>query len=320
MNRLPLRRPSINRENRDLERQRRLEAEASFERLWLKEERQFDPDRNCMERLRIERTVNLIDKRCVLKDLLVVDLGVGFGEISKNLRDKGAKIDAVDIAKNPLDLLAKERDIRKIQDYVPFTHLEDNHYDLVLSTELIALLPRDEYRLFFSELSRLVKNNGKVVCSTLIDIYSEDAIQQFASFAETEFIIEEWVLSYHYLWTKFLHFFETPGRYIRAFHDQRYRKEQLSKKTALRQTFYRFNSSYSASFFWKAMQWVFHPIVNFLKENKSFLLFLESVSKFIWQEQGISHAIFFGKKRPLFEPPSENEQPIERKTKKIVWE
>lgn len=318
---IPLRvRKEKNRDKPFSIKQQKLEAEAVFERLWLTSEENFDPNRNCMEQLRIERTLELISEKINVDKKQVADLGVGFGEISKSLRNKGAKVDAVDIAQKPLKRLEQERDINTMQDYVPYTALKDDAYDLVVSTELIAYLPREEFRIYFSELSRLVKADGYVICSTLVDVYSEDAAQKFASFAETEFIIEKWVLSYHYLWTRFLNFFEAPKRYLKAIYEKRVRQEELAKRHGLSKAFYKAFTAYPASFFWRVLEWIFHPLTHLLKNQKGLLLALESISKFIWQEQGISHALFLGRRRPLFQPPPENERPIERKTKKIIWE
>ena len=293
-------------------------AEAYFERLWLVDEEQFNPENNCMGRLRVERTIELMHDYLSPETKIVSDLGCGYGTLSKHLRDKGAKVDAIDIAKNALKHVENEENITPLQEYVPYTHLEDDHYDLVLSTELIAYLPKEDYRLYFSELSRLVKKDGFVVCSTPIDIYSDDALQRFASLAETEFDIQHWVFGYHYLWIKFYGLLRAPASFVKAARDPRFRKEQLDKRKGLSRLWFRWNSS--LSFLWIPLKWLFQPLVALVRNNKKFLLNLESWSRFIWQEQAISHAMFIGKRRPLMQPPPDNLAPIERKAKKIVWE
>lgn len=296
------------------------QAEAYFERLWLIDKEQFNPDTNCMGRLRLERTLELIHNYLSPETKTICDLGSGFGIFAKHFRDKGAKVDAVDIAKNALDHLKNEPDITPLQQYIPYTRLEDDHYDLVLSTELIAYLPREDYRLYFSEISRLVKKEGFAVCSTPIDIYSDDALQRFASLAETEFDIEKWVFSYHYLWIKLHAFLHGPTTFIKASSDSRFRKEQIEKRRGVSRAWFNFNSSKIAAFFWTPFRWLFQPCLNIVRNNKKFLTSLESFSRFLWQDQAISHAIFIGKRRPLAQPPPDNMLPIERKAKKIVWE
>lgn len=299
---------------------KRQKAEAYFERLWLVDKEQFNPETNCMGRLRVERTLDLVHNYLSPETKLVSDLGCGFGIFAKHLRDKGAKVDAVDIAKNALDHVANEENITPLQQYVPYTHLEDDHYDLVLSTELIAFLPREDYRIYFSELARLVKKEGHVVCSTPIDIYSEDALQRFASLVETEFNVEKWIFSYHYLWIKFHALLHAPTSFVKAASDQRFRKEQIEKRKGFNKRWFQANSSRAASFIWTPLKWLFQPILSLVRNNKKFLTSLESLSRFIWQNQAISHAIFIGKRRPLVQPPPDDEIPIERKAKKIIWE
>lgn len=295
-------------------------AEAYFERLWLIDKDQFNPETNCMGRMRIERTLELIHNYLSPESKIVCDLGCGFGIFSKHLRDKGAVVDAVDIAKNALENVSHENNITPYQAYVPYTQLNDDHYDLVISTELIAFLPNEDFRLYFSEMSRLVKKDGFVVCSTPIDIYSDDALQRFAALVETEFDIDKWIFSYHYAWIKIHAFFHAPEAFVKASKDPRYRKEQIEKRKGLNLWWFRANSTPLMSVIWMPLKWLFQPILQLIRNNKKFLTSMESFSRFLWQDQAISHALFIGKRRPLLKPPPDDLIPIERKAKKIVWE
>jgi 2-polyprenyl-3-methyl-5-hydroxy-6-metoxy-1,4-benzoquinol methylase len=111
------------------------------------------------------------------------------GVLTEKIRDLGFDVTAVDIAGQPLKAL-RERGIVTKQDYVPKTLLEDGRFGLVVATDLIAEIPPTEYRLFFAEITRLLAREGRTVCSTSIDIYSENALQRFAQLAETELVIE----------------------------------------------------------------------------------------------------------------------------------
>lgn len=296
------------------------EAEAHFNHLWETEPQQFCPFRNCMEALRIKRTAELFQERD-LNGKKTADLGCGYAVLAKKMAEKGASVDAVDIADIPLQRLEKKNSaIHPLKEYVPHTRLADQDYDLVLCTELIGDLPKEEYRLFFSELCRLIKPEGRVICSTLLDVYTEGAIQQFASLAETEFTIEKWVLSYHYLWTLLLNFFKAPERFVKAAKDPVYRAQEIGKRRSIYRFWFKLNSAFLPSLFWRVGKWAFYPFTLLLKKSTTLLLMLESISRFFWQEEGISHAIFLAKRRPLFEPPPPDQQPIERRTKKIVWE
>ncbi|KAF3362990.1 Uncharacterized protein PHSC3_000526 [Chlamydiales bacterium STE3] len=295
-------------------------TEAFFERLWLLDRAQFNPKRHCMECLRVERTLQLIRDYQSMASKKVADLGCGYGIFAKALRDQGAKVDALDIASNALQHVKNEEHIKPIQDFVPYTHLEDGAYDLVLSTELIAYLPQEEYRLFFSELSRLVNKDGFVVCSTPLDIYSIDALDRFAALAETEFTIEKWVFSHHYLWIKLYRLIQAPHRFVKASKDKRYREEELSKKKGFAKWWFNVNSLVVSGFLWAPIKWLLHPFSILIEKNQHLLLCLEKFSRFVWQEQAISHALFIGKRKPLFETPPEERLPMERGTKKMIWE
>lgn len=130
---------------------RRQETQARMERLWHQDVQQFNPERDCMQRQRVQRTIEALRTRTSLTGLKAVDLGCGGGVISRLLRDGGAAIDAVDVATNALQLLksADMQHITPIHDCLPNTRLADNAYDLVVCTEVIGYLPADEYRLLF---------------------------------------------------------------------------------------------------------------------------------------------------------------------------
>jgi 2-polyprenyl-3-methyl-5-hydroxy-6-metoxy-1,4-benzoquinol methylase len=301
---------------------RRDEMRAKMERLWHQNPESFDPLRNCMERERLERTEKIIKETTSLGGKLVADLGCGGGEFSRRLRDQAATLHAVDVATNALQKL-KENDmlnIIPIQDCLPTTLLKDDTYDIVVCTEVIAYLNPDEYRLLFSELSRLIKPNGYVVCSTALDIDTEDPVERFAALAETEFTIEKWVLSYHAFYIRLVNFFEAPSRFVRANRSPEYRQDELNKRKGWKRLWFRWNSSPVLSKFWLVVQWVTAPITSLFRQNKSLMLKMERFCRFLWNTSGISHALFIGKKRPLDFPLPPEEKPRELKHKKQVWE
>lgn len=301
---------------------RKQEAQAKFDRLWLENPEQFNPLRNCMERERIDRTMKLIAGFVDLSGIFAVDLGCGEGVFTRGLRDSGAILHAVDISSIALKKL-KEHDMRNIeafQDCLPATKLQDDSYGLVVCTEVIAYLDPNDYRILFAELSRLIKPNGYVVCSTSLDINSEDALQRFAMLAETEFIIEKWIFSHHYLYIRLSDFFEAPFRFVKASRNPEYRNRELNERFAFAHWWFKWNSLRLPSFFWKLVSFISNPIANWLKQSPRMLQRLENISRFIWSDSGISHAVFIGKRRPIAIPPPPEGPPIERKHKKQVWE
>ncbi len=254
-----------------------------------------------MERERLNRSFALLEEHLSLQGKHVVDLGCGGGIFSRRLRDVEAKVDAVDIAKNALITLESEdtTDIKAIHDYVPRTRLEDSAYDLVVCTDLIAHLPNKEHRLFISELARLVKGNGYILCSTPIDIHSEDALKRFSSLAETELQIIRWKLSYHRLFIRLRDLFEAPSRYARARKDREYRENARKESSSFSRWWFQLNSAPLLGGFWALFQYLTNPIASLLRQNRVILLFLEAICRLLWRESGVSHAIFLAKRRPL---------------------
>lgn len=302
---------------------RREEARAKFDRIWLHNAQEFDPQRNALERERMRRIKNLLSKQSLPLSKKAVDLGCGFGILTQDLAEKGILVDAVDISFNALKRLQEKniKGVTLIQDWVPHMRLRDEAYDIVLSTELIAYLHPDQYRLFFSELARLVKPDGTIICSTALDIYSDEALERFSSLVETEFKVEEWIFSYHSLYIRMRHFLKIPSRFARAKREPEYRQKELNKRRGFYRTWFRWNTQSLLGVFWEGIHWFTRPIFNWFDQNRCLLLLLEKVSKFLWNEKGISHVICCGKRRAITEKAEpEKEIPIERKHRKEVWE
>lgn len=303
---------------------RKEEARAKFERLWLTDPEQFDPNRNAMERERVIRTWHLIDEVLQPKDKKIADLGCGSGVFAIELAKRGGHIDAVDIASNALKIIKEKysdkSNITTIQDYVPNTKLRDDHYDAALSTELIAYLDPEQYRLFFSELSRIIHADGHVFCSTPIDIDSDDALQRFISLAETELKVHKWIFSHHAFYIRLNQFFTAPQRFAKAGKDPEYRQHSLDKRKGISKWWFEINSAPTPAKIWSGIQFIVKPITNFLEQSHSTLILLEKICRIISSDAGISHVIFVGTRRPLVEHVKEDEIPIERKQRKQVWE
>jgi 2-polyprenyl-3-methyl-5-hydroxy-6-metoxy-1,4-benzoquinol methylase len=183
-------------------------TEERLENLWSQSPEMFDPSRNCREIERIERTWNLIRKIPHLEQKVVIDVGCGKGLIAKRLKNLGATVHVLDGSLIPLNNLQNEG-ITTIHDYLPKTKLKEGYYDIVICTDVIALLPPQEHRLLMLELSRIVKKEGFVVCSTGLDIHSEDALEIFQALLQTEFDIDECLLSYHALHIKIRNILKT---------------------------------------------------------------------------------------------------------------
>lgn len=300
----------------------REEKIAKLERMWLRNPEQFNPMRNAIERLRLERTLDLINKHVALNGAQAVDLGCAAGTFSRFLRDKGARVTALDAANRALKELRESdsHDIEPVQDCLPQTRLQDDAYDLVVATDVIAFLQPIEFRLFFAELSRLVKKEGFIVCSTPFDRRTEGGLEQFNALLETEIQVVEWIVSYHRLTLTYIFWLEGPKRYFDASQDAELRAEESSKRKGLSLWWYRIQTTQALGLVWRCLSWVGTPLASALKQSKGAVLTLEKISRFLWDEAGISHAVVIGKRRPLLLPPEPAELPRERKQKRTVWE
>jgi 2-polyprenyl-3-methyl-5-hydroxy-6-metoxy-1,4-benzoquinol methylase len=298
------------------------EAHERFEEAWRVDPEQFNPERNAIERERLHRTQTLLTEFFQPEGKKIVDLGCGFGTMSKFLAEAGGNVLAVDIAKNPLQTLQAQMIDRLVTrlDYVPHTKLGDDFFDLVIATDLIAHLPHNEFRLFFSELARVVQSKGYVLCSSPVDINAEDALSRLIDLAETEFIIEKSCLSYHFLLIRILHFLSIPSKYIEAWQNPELRHELLLQKKGLKRWWLQFNSSPLPVQMWRVVAMLFDPWTQFLKQNRKMMLFFEKVSRTIWNLRGASHLIFIAKRKPLVDPIVEPVQKMERIPKRRVWE
>lgn len=296
------------------------ELEARFERLWLLHPEKFNPLKNSMQKERVARTQRLF-QQMNLANHLVLDIGCGAGLFSRMLKDMGAEVIAADIATNALKKF-KEYGAEEIQlkkEALPFTTFQDQFFDDVICLDVIGELPSKLHRLFFSELSRILKPDGFIVCSTPIDIGTDEGADQLLDLAETEFMIEDVVYSYHALFLKLKSFLEVPQKYVLGWEDPSIRDNELRGRKGFSKWWYSINTTFIFMWFWLACEIIARPFLSLLKNNRYVLLKLEQLCQFIWSDSGISHVIFLAKKRPLIIPEPE-ELPIERPRKKEVWE
>ena len=297
------------------------EMQAKFERLWLLDPQSFNPLRNCMERERLERTWVLLNRHVNPSDKQTADIGCASGVFSRRLRDAGARVKAADIAKNALKRFEAEdsRNIELKQDAMPATSLPDHGYDIIICTELIAELCRDDYRLFFAELSRLIRPDGYLVCSSPIDIYSEGGVEKLIELSQTEFDIIDAISSYHALYVRLKYFFETPSRMIEAWEKPDFRSKEIASRHGLSLWWFWLNTTIVFIWIWYGLKPLAYPFLNALRNNRKLLLWLEKICRFFWDDAGISHYLFIAKRRKLkvVEP---KDIPIEKPKRKEIWE
>lgn len=300
----------------------RQEAQAKYERIWHVQPDKFNPEKDAIGRERMRRTLTLIQKHMDVNGKRAADLGCGNGCFACSLQKAGAVIDAVDIASQPLKMLKDQGldRIHTLQDYVPHTRLNDNAYDLVVANELIAEIPQEEHRLFFSEIARLMKNDGMCVCSTELDIYSLDAFERFLKLVKTELEVVDAHFSTHYLWIKLGNVLDAPAKLAKGWQDGYFREKELQEKSGFNRFWFLMNSSRYLGWFWKGISWITNPMKGVIEQQRWLLLGLEKLSSFFWQEQAISHVILLAKRKPLIQSVDVRVVPQERQQKRRVWE
>lgn len=274
----------------------REQTQARFEREWHVNPMQFNPNRNVKEQERIKRTLSFLNKHLSMDGIAVADLGCGMGTLTRAIRDQGAFVDAVDVAKQPLNLLQNEDKIKTFRSCVPNTLLEDSSYDLVVCTELIGDISVREHRLFFNELARLAKRDGKILFSTAVDIYSDDALPTLFGLMQTELEILDFQPSYHSRFIRLKNLFAMPKRFALSSESEEKRKEELSRRHSISALWFKWNSTPILGKFWKWCEPIFSKIEKRIGQSTFLLNALEKISH---SEPSISHLIVFARRKPL---------------------
>lgn len=175
-------------------------AEEKYDLEWNLRPSQFNSEATALSLEQSQRIKALFLPQ--VKGKKVVELGCGDGALSKAAASFGGYVTATDISQAALIRLEGIENLESEKHYVPYTSLPDTTYDYVIASNLIAELPKEEYRLFFSELARIVKKEGQVIVATPLDINTEEALELFLYYAETELEIETLLLSYHRLYLR----------------------------------------------------------------------------------------------------------------------
>jgi len=249
-------------------------------------------ERKWLEQITRERILELLDRNS-LQGKLVADIGCGNGFLAKTLCQWGATCDACDISLKQLPQLPN---LHPIQTFLPETNLADTAYDLVLCIDTIAELNPRDYRIAMAELCRILKLQGEAILSTPIDIYSQDALERFLGLVQTEFTILDLKFSYHYLYIKLTNLLEIPKKYWKGY------QNPLTNLSKIGQFWHQINSSFPLAWIWGGVQWITGFFQKIVLEHKTTLLFLESISRFFWDKQAISHVIVKCHRKPLIPP------------------
>jgi 2-polyprenyl-3-methyl-5-hydroxy-6-metoxy-1,4-benzoquinol methylase len=296
------------------------QLQAKYERLWLIDPERFNPLKNIKGRERLERTWTLLTRHISLNNQQVVDIGCGAGIFSFRLADQGCQVKAVDIAANALKLVQQKRhtNVSCQQETMPFTSLPDQGYDLVVCTEVIADVYPEDYRLFFAELSRVIRPTGYLLFSSAIDIQTDQGVQRLQELALTEFDILESVVSYHALSIRLKRLLEKPALFIRGWQDKQFYEEEMKHRQGIQKLGFWICTSFFLVWLWYAILPLTTRLLHYLNTSRSCLLRLEKICRSLWHKKGISHYLFIAKQRPL-KMVDPQQIPIEKPGRKEIW-
>jgi ubiquinone/menaquinone biosynthesis C-methylase UbiE len=258
----------------------------------------IDPLCSAQGQVRIERTLELLAKHIACKGDLIADLGCGTAVIASLLADQGGVLTALDVSDRVLQS-SKHTQMSYRRGCIPYLSFSDACFDGVIFTDVIAEIEPPLYRLTLSELARLLKRNGWMICSTQLDLYSHDAQERFIQLIHTEFEIIASVKSYHRLHFYLTRWVKAPARFVRAARQENYRAEHLQRRSGFMRLWFYLNSTKAASLLWRPCTLLSFPLQRMIKKNRPLLLALERLSKIIWGTKALTHLIVLARKKKI---------------------
>ncbi len=297
---------------------RMVQQEAAFEARWKNHPGQFNPKKNAIEKLRVEKTIQLIQSHLKEKNH-VLDIGCGFAPFTKTIEEKTSHITLADISAGALQRAPDAQE--KCKAALPQTNFEDQSFDLILCTELLPYLHSKDLRMSISELCRLLKPSGTLILSSNIDIYSDDALDRLKKMVETEFKIHDTELTYNSWLIHLQNFFKAPKRYLEALKNPEYCRKELQKRRGFSRFWFQISTTRLMSLLYFPLQLVFSPLAWLFTQVEWIATAVEQVCHTFSPIRGMSHAILICSRRPLFdethEPPLPDRPPFR---KEVKWE
>jgi ubiquinone/menaquinone biosynthesis C-methylase UbiE len=256
------------------------------------------PQGSAMDQVRIERTVALLEKHSQIKGERIADLGCGTAWMASLLAERGGHPTAVDLFEN-ISESGQRSQISYQRAAIPYLPFPDASFDGLVFSDVIAEIDPPLYRLTFSELARLLTRSGWIICSTQLDLYSEDAHERFIGLIESEFEIIDSAKSHNRLHVYLTRWAKAPFRFLRAGAQKEYRMEHLQKRSGLMRLWFYLNSIKFISLLWKPIASLFFPLLNLLKSDRRLLLFAERLSKALWGRKAMTHVIVVARKKKI---------------------
>jgi 2-polyprenyl-3-methyl-5-hydroxy-6-metoxy-1,4-benzoquinol methylase len=171
----------------------RLKILTEWENTWRSSPEREDPDRKSITRFKKAYLLELLKTITPsMQGQRGLDAGCGNGWLTHKLAQEGLIMDGVDASETAL-YEAKKAFLSRAhfeKAVFPNTKLPSGHYSMIVARDLIAEIPTVDQRLFISELSRLLKNQGKLFLTSPLNINSIDAKEKLITLLQTEFEIE----------------------------------------------------------------------------------------------------------------------------------
>ncbi|MCH9627193.1 MAG: hypothetical protein S4CHLAM2_08280 [Chlamydiales bacterium] len=259
-----------------------------WEEAWSEESEKYDPSQTVLGKERVQRTAQLLPD--ALSGKRIADLGCGTAPFASYLSE--ADLTFVDVAEAALNRAPASA--KHVRSTLPYCRLPEESFDGVLLTDVIADLEPHLYRLMLSEVSALLKREGFFLCSTELDLHSEDALPVFLDLIRTEFEVVKSQKSYHRLYFYLRRCLDAPARFVRAGREPAYRLQQLNKRAYFSRLWFYLNSIQPICYLWLPLK----PLKSRL-QSRSLLLFLERLSQLLFGEAALTHIALLCRKKSL---------------------
>ena len=142
----------------------------------------------------IKEALRLVDSK---SDLVALDLGAGRGRNTVFLAKNGYFVDAVDKSQQFLESLkqyAESEDVAaKINVYLDDLSVfsTNRQYDLIIMTNVLHLLNNNTQSLIMKKIPMMLKKNGVLAISHILDQSSPDEIQIKNAFSDLKMVENE---------------------------------------------------------------------------------------------------------------------------------
>lgn len=137
----------------------------------------------------------------ITKDMRVLDIGCGRGEMVLYAAKNNAIAYGIDYSKSAIELanIVKSRQIKETKNRMHFNlmdaknlEFENSSFDLIILTDVAEHLYDDELNVVFSEICRVLKNDGLLIVHTAPNKLFNKIIYKYYSYPVSTFLVSFW--------------------------------------------------------------------------------------------------------------------------------